>query len=389
MCCCGLNTILNLPANIADKSDGTPVDVSGLQGTITVELSGNFQGTYSILGSHDGSLYFPVAYFNSGASSQTVRKTLDVVAHFLKVHRETPQSGLVTVNIAGRATTACATSGQSGLNNFFALATIPKGATGPQPALDLFTLVASTGVDVSNVACGGSFHGQISVEGSLDGINFSPLCGFAPSRAQRDVGTGQLTFDPVVVQEIIRYVRPNVLPGTVIVGPTSLTMGGPQNCDCAAPIVGDGMTAMLANQVLNDGSPVAFDYGNTYPTFNSFNGNAVLLSFWYDFSRVGTGNNMNLYLSVVSSSDGNGDATFGLFILPDGDPDPAALFVSILPAVELTSANSTATQSSDAAATIPNPGVKMQILIAALPNKAGPSDANITWGTIFVEVNPA
>jgi hypothetical protein len=389
MCCCGLNTILNLPANIADKSDGAPVDVSGLQGTITIELSGNFQGTYSILGSHDGNLYFPVTYFNSGASSQSVRQTLEVVAHYLKVHREAPQSSLVTVNIAGRATTACATSGQSGLNNFFTLATIPKGATGPQPVLDLFTLVASTGVDVSNVACGGSFHGQISVEGSLDGVNFSPLCSFAPSRAQRDVGTGQLTFDPVVIQEIIRYVRANILPGTVIVGPTSLTIAGPQNCDCAAPVVGDGMVAMLANQVLDDGSPVPFNYGNTYPTFNSFNGTAVLVSYWYDFSRVGTGNNVNLYMSVVASSDGNGDAVFGLFILPDGDPVVANLFVSILPNLSFTAATSTATLSSDGSITIPNPGVGMQILIAAQPVKFGAPDTVITWGTIFVEANPA
>ena len=389
MCCCGLNTIVAVPVPTADKSDGAPVDVSGLQGTITVELSGNFQGTYSILGSHDGNLYFPVAYFNSGASSQNVRQTLEVVAHYLKVHREAPQSDLVTVNIAGRATTACATSGQSGLNNFFTLATIPKGATGPQPALDLFTLVASTGVDVSNVACGGSFRGQISVEGSLDGVNFSPLCGFSSSQAQRGSGAGQSVFDPIVVQEIIRYVRANVLPSTVVVGPTSLTIGGPQNCDCAAPIVGDGFTVMLANQPLDDGSPVAFDYGNTYPNFNSFNGNAILVQYWYDFSRVGTGNNVNMYLSVVAASDGNGDAVFGLFILPDGDPDPTALFVSILPVVSFTAATSTATLSADGSATIPNPSAKMQILIAAKPVKSGVADTVITWMSVLVEGLPA
>jgi hypothetical protein len=228
-CCCGLNTIANLPVPPADKTDGAAVNVSGLQGVKTFEISGSYSGTYSILGSHDGNLYFPVAFFNSGGSSQTVRKTLEVVANFLKVHREAPQSGLVTVNIAARATTACASSTQGGLNNFFTLATLLPGANGPQPALDLFALVAATGMDVSNVACGGSFTGQISVEGSLDGVNFSPLGGFLSSQAQRGSGPGQSMFDPIVVGQVIRYIRANVLPSTVISTPTSLTMGGPQN----------------------------------------------------------------------------------------------------------------------------------------------------------------
>ena len=72
MCCCGLNTILPLNVPGGDKTDGTALDVSGLQGRQTLELAGSYTGAYSVLGSHDGSLYFPVAYFDSGASTQTV-----------------------------------------------------------------------------------------------------------------------------------------------------------------------------------------------------------------------------------------------------------------------------------------------------------------------------
>jgi hypothetical protein len=233
-CCCGLNTITNLPVPSADKSDGPAVNVSGLQGQKTIELSGTYAGSYWIYGSHDGNLFFPVANFDSGGGSQTVRKTLEVAANFMKVHREAPQSGLVTVNLAARATVPCATSGQSGANNFFNLATLVPGMIGPQAPLDLFTLVATTGLDVSNVACSGSFTGQISIEGSLDGTNFSPVGSFLSSQAQKGSGPGQLMFDPVVVGQIIRFLRVNILPSTVISGPTSLTLGGPQNCDCKA-----------------------------------------------------------------------------------------------------------------------------------------------------------
>lgn len=230
-CCCGLNTILNLPVPPGDKSDGAAVNVSGLQGVKTIELSGTYVGSYWIYGSHDGNLFFPVANFDSGGGSQTVRKTLEVAANFMKVHREAPQSGLVTVNIAARATVPCSTS-QGGSNNFFNLATLQPGTTGPQAPLDLFTLVAATGLDVSNVACSGAFTGQIAIESSLDGTNFSPVGSFYSTQAQRGSGTGQLMFDPLVVNQIIRYLRVNILPSTVITGPTSFTVGGPQNCAC-------------------------------------------------------------------------------------------------------------------------------------------------------------
>lgn len=375
MCCCGLNTIVNLPANIADKSDGVAVDVSGLQGRKTIEISGSYSGTYSILGSHDGNLFFPVASFGSGAGTQTVRKTLEVVAHFLKVHREAAQSGRVTVNVAARATVACATNGQGGANNFFTLATLPMGASGPQAALDLFTLVAATGIDVSSVACAGAFRGQISVEGSLDGINFSPLAGFLSSQAQRGSSAAQVMFDPVVVEEVVRFVRANVLQGTVVTGPTSLTIGGPQNCDCAAAVV-------------NVNEAMSFtEFGNYMApqTFSSAAGaTSILGQWWFDFSRLSTVT-INIFLGIEAESDGNGTARFGLFILPDGDPLIGDLFNGLQPVVTASVANVNAFHGYDGNATIARPAGLKQVLLAAQPTKSGGADVTISWRSALVQ----
>jgi hypothetical protein len=237
-CCCGENTIINLPVPVADKGNGDAVDASGLQAKKTIELSGSYDGSYSILASHDGNLFFPVAYFDSGAGAQSVRRTVEVVVSLLMVHREAPISDLVTVNVAGRAAIVCVpTLGQTlKPNQFLTLATLPPGASGPQPAIDLFIAphfsLPYMGLDTPNVACGGSFTGQISVEGSLDGRNFSPLGGFLSSQTQPGASPGQLIFDPLMINDVVRFVRVNVLPGTIVTGPTSLTLGGHQNCDC-------------------------------------------------------------------------------------------------------------------------------------------------------------
>jgi len=297
-CCCGLNTIVNLPVPSGDKSDGLAVNVSGLQGRKTIEISGAYAGSYWVFGSHDGNLFFPVANFDSGGGSQTVRKTLDVAANFMKVHREASQSGVVTVNVAARATVACATSGQGGTNNFFSLATLVPGTSGPQAPLDLFTLVATTGLDVSSVACSGAFVGQISIEGSLDGTNFSPVGSFSSSQAQKGSQPGQMMFDPVVVGQIIRFIRVNILQGTVITGPTSLTLGGPQNCDCASGGCAGGCIAQFN-----------FNNGPYISTIRNGNDNAQILEVidlgFVDLSCFTPGNNLFFTASITFLSPPN------------------------------------------------------------------------------------
>jgi len=241
MCCCGLNQIstLGVPSAITDV--GPALDVSGLVADKTIELCGSYSGVYTIQGSHDGNLYVPVANFNSGSSSQTVRQSISTVMKFLRVSRSATNNTPVSVNIAARAATNCAKSGSVGANQFISLATIGAGTSqGPLPSVDLWTLVAATGLDEFNVACGGDFDGTLALEASLDGTNFAPVGEDASGNLIGGFVLGKRTntlaivpaMPPLLVNEIVRYVRINVSANTTIRGPVSVTIGGKQNCTC-------------------------------------------------------------------------------------------------------------------------------------------------------------
>lgn len=119
-----------------------------------------------------------------------------------------------------------------GSNNFIAFATIPAGAqVGEQPAVDLWTLVPATGLDPGfNLICVGEFIGTIAIEGSLDGVQFNPLGFFTLGNGQAG---NSFELSPVVVNDVVRYVRARVMPGTYIQEAVFLTAGGSQNCDCS------------------------------------------------------------------------------------------------------------------------------------------------------------
>jgi hypothetical protein len=179
-------------------------------------------------------------------------------------------------------------------------------------------------MDVSNVACGGSFTGQISVEGSLDGVNFSPLGGFLSSQAQRGSGPEQSMFDPIVVGQVIRYIRANVLPSTVISTPTSLTMGGPQNCTCPS----------------GGCAPVGLHTDGTQGTFTLADASVtpiILGVFPYDFSCTEDAH-VDLFGTVDSQAlsiiGGPAFPNYGIFIVTVVPP-AADLFAIILPDVEM------------------------------------------------------
>ena len=103
----GLNQIVNLPVPNGDNQDGAAVDVSGLVGEKSVEISGTYSGNYIILGSHDGSRYVPVLAFNSGAGKQAFKQTMNVVLRFMRVRRRAQNLSDIAVNIGSRATCAC------------------------------------------------------------------------------------------------------------------------------------------------------------------------------------------------------------------------------------------------------------------------------------------
>jgi hypothetical protein len=123
-----------------------------------------------------------------------------------------------------------------GANNFIAFATVPAGAgVGPKTSVDLWTLVPSTGLDPGfNVMCTGEFVGTITVEGSLDGAQFNPV-GFFTLGSGQLVGPFEPTFElaPIVVDDVVRYLRLRVMPGTTVTGPVFVTAGGGANCDCS------------------------------------------------------------------------------------------------------------------------------------------------------------
>jgi hypothetical protein len=240
MCCCGLNQIASLPVPGDISSTGAAINVSGLVADKTIEVCGTYSGVITILGSHDGNLYVPLLTFDSGAGAQSVKQTVSAVMSFMKVQRNATASGAITANLAARAAENCAKSGSAGANQFISLATLQPGlAQGPTPTVDLWSIVPATGLDAFNVACGGDFDGTLSFEGSLDGVNFSPvgedasgvaIGGFTLGRRTNSTGTTP-TLPPLLVNEIVRYVRINNLSANIRT-PVSVTVGGKQNCTC-------------------------------------------------------------------------------------------------------------------------------------------------------------
>ena len=133
-----------------------------------------------------------------------------------------------------------------GTNNFIAFSPIPAGAAvGPQAAVDLWALVPNTGLQPGfTVICSGEFVGTIAIEGSLDGINYSPVGvdangkaagGFTVgARSNEPTAEAQYDLSPLNVLDVVRYLRPRVGLGTTVRGPVQITVGGGQNCVCGS-----------------------------------------------------------------------------------------------------------------------------------------------------------
>lgn len=145
-----------------------------------------------------------------------------------------------------------------GANNFIAFSPIPVGAAvGPQGPVDLWTLVPSTGLSPGfTVICVGDFSGAIAIEGSLDGVNYSPVGvdasgksagGFTVgARASEATADAQYDLSPLNVLDVIRYLRPRVGLGTTVRGPVQITVGGQQNCVCGTGPTGGGVNSLSA-----------------------------------------------------------------------------------------------------------------------------------------------
>lgn len=145
-----------------------------------------------------------------------------------------------------------------GANNFIALATIPAGsATGPLPAVDLFTLVPPSGIEGGfTVICDGEFEGTIAIEGSLDGVNFNPLGEFTLGKRS---GNQPLEPSPIVSPDVVRFLRPRIVIGNILAD-VFLTLGGTQNCACAsADSIAETLTSGEGVDPLASGEIVRID----------------------------------------------------------------------------------------------------------------------------------
>jgi hypothetical protein len=103
-CVGGLNQFLS-PAVPVNNGDGAALDVSGLVAKKTIYLSGEFAGSYVILGTHDDVRYVPIAAFQGGQGPQTIRRDIDATIKSLKVRRNADRT--VVINVAAQATCAC------------------------------------------------------------------------------------------------------------------------------------------------------------------------------------------------------------------------------------------------------------------------------------------
>jgi hypothetical protein len=246
------NQIITLTVPGLDQSDGPATNVSTFVGNKTVEISGSYVGSYTVLGSHDGLVFVPLLVFDSGSGVQSVRLTTNVVVKFMKVRRKAQNLTAVTIAVAGLTTAT---------NSFIALAPIPAGTnTGPQPSTDVWAVVPPTGIESGlSAICSGNFIGGIALEGSLDNINFSPIeGGFLVGS-----GSGGKELSPLITGDTVRFVRLNVQPGTRLAGPVSVTIGGG-----LAPSGGGGGVTLVH-------SGVAISVDNTDPTNPIINNTGV------------------------------------------------------------------------------------------------------------------
>ena len=153
-----------------------------------------------------------------------------------------------------------------GTNNFVALATINPGDSGPQASVDLWALVPTTGFAPDwSIICVGDFSGSVVIEASLNGVDFNPVASF-------DLGNNQSSasfeMSPIIVEDIVRYVRTRVGGNCLIRGPIYITLGGSVACDC--PSSGNAPSINFVNSVNTTGTKL-----KTYDSSTSIVGDLV------------------------------------------------------------------------------------------------------------------
>jgi hypothetical protein len=219
-------TLQTLPIPVPTNGDGVAVDVSNIHGEKTILLGGKFDGAYSILGSHDGTKFAPIGIFNASSPTSSAQ-IFDLALKYIKLQSHAIHAVGMTASVTGNLL--------AGANQFTALPSISAGSTGPQAITDLVTTIPPIGLlQGTGVILAGSFVGTISVEGSSEGTEWSPLGSF---KIVGRLGADASSLAPVRYTEQVRYIRLNVLPGTAVRSTLVASIGG-ENVEASGGLPG-------------------------------------------------------------------------------------------------------------------------------------------------------
>lgn len=203
---------------VPSSGDGPIANIADLIGEKTVELSGYFEGRYTLMGSQDDINFVPVLTFDSDGK-ENIKLSLPLALKSVRVRSGAINPIGVTMNVSGL--------NSPGTNSFAAVGTFAAGSSGAQFTMNLLTTFPPIGLESDiGILCSGSFTGLMTVAGSLDGINFNPLGGFrSDTQSPSLLGTSPtIEFSPLLVDRLIQYIRVSIA-GTVSSN-TVVTVGG-------------------------------------------------------------------------------------------------------------------------------------------------------------------
>jgi hypothetical protein len=103
-CCGGINSGATLVAPVND-GDGASALVNTLAAKKTIYLSGDFAGSYTILGSIDNVNFVPLVTF-TGTGPQKLKQKVDATLLSMRVRRRA-SGALPTILVAAQAVCAC------------------------------------------------------------------------------------------------------------------------------------------------------------------------------------------------------------------------------------------------------------------------------------------
>jgi len=147
----------NLPVSAGDGV-GAGVDVSGMGATRTVSVKGTFTGTVTVEISADGGTsYVPLASF-----TEVKQRTFQIAAEYMRVRRSGGSTGTPNVDVGG-----------DDIGSLFASLPVPAG-NGVGAGVDVSALGTFNTLVVS-----GAFTGSITIQISLDNVDWLPLFGFS------------------------------------------------------------------------------------------------------------------------------------------------------------------------------------------------------------------